>query len=154
MEKDYYCKCRSGCQSNRCQCLKNNEPCGTQCNCKDCKNPLNGVDVKNLSLCAIQNIEKYNELSKEDLSKTYELPCGCEEVTLKKLLKSYNCSECDEEYWYSFCWENVVQDSCSWHCEECRICRDWREWHCEECNKCTYGVSLPCENCNSEDDFF
>ena len=148
MEKTVYCNCKSGCNNKRCVCLKNNEPCDDKCKCVDCKNPLNGVDIDNLSICAVQNIEEYKELSKKELEKKYELPCGCEEVPLKKLLNKYDCRECKETYWYSFCWNTVVQDICTWHCDVCRVCRDWREWHCEVCNKCTYGVTLPCEHCS------
>ena len=92
-------------------------------------------------------LEAHKNLSDEQLEEKFALPCGCEEVPLKNLLGDYSCSECDEVYWYSFCWNDVVQDSCTWHCEVCGACRDWREWHCEFCNKCTYGTSLPCEHC-------
>jgi len=107
------------------------------------------VDIENLSICALQNIEEYSELSKDELEEKYELPCGCEEVPLKKLMGDYSCSKCGDVYWYSFCWDEVVQDSCTWHCKICGTCRDWREWHCKECNKCTYGVTLPCEYCGN-----
>jgi len=107
------------------------------------------MDVEALSICTIQNIEEYQDLSKEELEEKYDLPCGCEQVPLKDLLGYYSCSKCGEGYWYSFCWDEVVQDSCTWHCEICGTCRDWREWHCETCNRCTYGVTLPCEGCGS-----
>ena len=149
MNKTTGCNCKSGCLSRRCQCLKNNEPCGDGCGCVNCKNPLNGVDIEGLTTCAIQNIKQYKKLTKEDLEKEYELPCGCEEVALKHILKGYTCKECEDLFWYSFCWDVVVQDSCTWHCEICGTCRDWREWHCEVCNKCTYGVTLPCEHCDN-----
>ena len=143
MEKTVHCRCKTGCRNRRCICFRNNEPCDENCGCTDCNNPFNGVDIEDLSICALQNIEEYTELSKD------ELPCGCEEVSLKKLMADYICSKCDEVYWYSFCWDEVVQDSCTWHCKICGTCRDWREWHCKECNKCTYGVTLPCEHCGS-----
>ncbi len=149
MEKTVHCKCKSGCVNRRCVCLKNNEPCDEKCKCINCQNPLNGVDVDNLSLCTIQNIDIYKGLSKKALDEKYELPCGCEEVPLRNLLDNYSCQKCGEVYWYSFCWGDVAQDSCSWHCEICGQCRDWREWHCERCNKCTYGVTLPCEYCGA-----
>ncbi|QTA81976.1 CRC domain-containing protein [Desulfonema limicola] len=147
MEKTVHCKCKSGCKTRRCACLKNNEPCDDKCKCTDCKNPLNGVDVENMTVCAIQNIDEYKELTEEDLNEEYELPCECESVPLKKVINGYTCSKCGDYSWYSFCWDEVVEDSQTWHCEICNECRDWREWHCPECNKCTYGVSLPCEHC-------
>jgi hypothetical protein len=147
METIVTCNCKSGCKSRRCACLKNNQPCNEHCGCKTCQNPLNGLDVEALSVCAIQNINFYNKLSKADLATLLELPCGCEKVFLKKLIANYTCSKCGEDYWYSFCWSDVVQDSHTWHCEVCGACRDWREWHCDNCNKCTYGVSLPCDYC-------
>ena len=149
MEKTVNCKCRSGCRNRRCVCLRSNEPCNENCECVDCQNPLNGVEIDNLSICAIQNIEAYKALTQKDLEKEYELPCECETVPLKNLVGDYSCRECDETYWWSFCWNEVVQDNCTWHCEICNECRDWREWHCEECNKCTYGVTLPCEYCGA-----
>lgn len=100
-----------------------------------------------MSTCALDNIEQYKKLSEAALDEMMELPCGCELVPLRKLLAGRSCNECDELYWYSFCWEEVVQDSCTWHCTECGTCRDWREWHCPRCNRCTYGVTMPCEYC-------
>ncbi len=150
MDKTTHCKCKSGCDNRRCACLKHNEHCDQKCGCIDCQNPLNGVDVTNLSICTIQHIEEYKELSDVELKETHELPCGCEEVSLKKLCGYYRCRKCDEVYWYSFCWEEIVQDDCSWHCEICGSCRDWREWHCRNCNRCSYGVTSPCEYCGSD----
>jgi hypothetical protein len=147
MEKTEQCKCKTGCQNKRCACLKNNESCDENCGCVGCQNPLNEVDVEKLSVCAIQNVDIYKTLSEKDLATKLEMPCGHGEVELEKLLKEYYCLECQESYWYSFCWNSVEQDSHTWHCEICNHCRDWREWHCEECNKCTYGISLPCERC-------
>jgi hypothetical protein len=150
MEKEVHCKCKSGCRNRRCPCLKNNEPCDEHCACTDCHNPLNGVDVDALSICAIQNIDEYKALSEEELAQEHELPCECETVPLRRLLKDYACQKCGEVYWYSFCWGEVVQDSCTWHCDVCNECRDWREWHCKRCNKCTYGVTLPCQHCGAK----
>ena len=150
MNKLESCQCKAGCRSKRCACFKNNEPCDESCGCTDCRNPLNGVDVDALSVCAIQNIDQYKALSKKDLEASHKLPCGHGAVPLKQLLKGYNCQKCGEEYWYSFCWQAVVQDSCTWHCDVCRECRDWREWHCDRCNQCTYGISLPCEHCGAK----
>ena len=149
MEKEVHCKCKSGCRNRRCPCLKNNEPCDEHCACTDCHNPLNGVDVEALSICAIQNIEIYKGLTEKELTTEYELPCGDESVPLKELLKGYQCQGCGETYWFSFCWNNVAQEGDSWHCEICKQCRDWREWHCDNCNKCTYGITLPCEHCET-----
>ena len=151
MGKYFNCNCKTGCLSYRCNCLKNNEPCDEKCGCNNCRNPLNDVDVDNITICAIQNIEKYKNLTHEELEEVHDLPCGHKKVPLKKLLNNYYCEECDETYWYSFCWQNVVEDICTWHCEICHMCRDWREWHCEVCNKCTYGVTLPCMNCEDAD---
>ena len=149
MEKTFHCKCKTGCSTRRCVCLRNNEPCDESCGCSDCENPLIGVNVEALSICTIQNIAKYKDLEPDELEEKYELPCGCEKAPLKDLLGDYSCSKCGEVYWYSFCWDEVVQDNCTWHCETCGACRDWREWHCETCNRCTYGVTLPCEGCGA-----
>ena len=154
MEKEYHCKCKTGCKSNRCVCLKNNEPCDEGCGCVDCQNPLNGVDVEHLSVCAVQNIQAYKALSKRDLEALHELPCGDVSVPLKALLHKYYCAECAETYWYSFCRGYVVQEGNTWHCEICHRCQDWRVWHCEACNKCTYGLTLPCEHCGDDEGIF
>ncbi len=150
MEKEHHCNCKAGCDTYRCACLKHNEPCDENCGCVDCHNPLNDVDVESLTVCAIQNIGIVKGLTEEELAEQYELPCGHEQVALKDLLDDYYCEECADSYWYSFCWDTIVEDSCTWHCEICNECRDWREWHCERCNKCTYGVTLPCEHCGAE----
>ena len=154
MEKVTHCNCKSGCQSKRCKCFKNLEPCGEECGCVDCNNPLNGVDLEKLSTCTILHIHEYKSLTSDDLEKRYELPCECEYVALKSLLGGYECQGCGELYWYSFCWDQVAEDSCTWHCDICGVCRDWRVWHCDNCNKCTYGITLPCEHCGEfRDDF-
>jgi hypothetical protein len=150
MVKQTRCECRSGCQSRRCTCRKNNEPCDASCGCSGCRNPLNGVDVDALSECALHNIEAYKALSEAELAMVHKLPCGHGSAPLRQLLRRYTCSKCATAYWYSFCWSTVVQDDCTWHCNICGTCRDWREWHCENCNRCTYGVSLPCEHCGAE----
>jgi len=105
------------------------------------------VDVENYSACAIQNIQLVKSLSKAELDEMYELPCEEGEAPLRDLLDGVHCEECKEEYWYSICWRSVVQDNCTWHCDVCKQCRDWREWHCPDCNKCTYGVTTGCEHC-------
>lgn len=153
MEKEAHCKCKKGCESGRCSCLRNNEPCDEACGCHDCRNPLNGVNLDALSICAIQNIATYKALSEAELAAPHELPCGDAQVPLRDLLKGYDCPKCRETWWYSFCWDEVVQEGNSWHCEICKQCRDWREWHCERCNRCTYCVSLPCENCRARGPF-
>jgi len=150
MKKTVHCKCKTGCKNRRCVCLKNNEPCDEKCKCTSCENPLNGLNVEDLTVCAIQNISEYKELSEAELEQKHRLPCECEEVPLEKLLNGHTCRKCGELYWYSFCWDDIVDDGHTWHCEICNQCRDWREWHCEICNKCTYGLSLPCQNCDRE----
>ncbi len=154
MEKHTVCKCKGKCENNRCKCKKNRQPCSEDCKCEGCKNPYNGVDVDNLHICTLDAIEQYKKLTPEVLNKKYELPCECEKVALKDLLDDYSCSKCEEVYYFSFCWVDIVQDSTTWHCEDCRACRNWREWHCENCNKCTYGVTLPCEGCGASSPLF
>jgi hypothetical protein len=150
MEKNHNCNCKSGCINSRCSCYKNQESCDDKCGCVECQNPMNGIDIDEYSTCALQNINIVKNLSEEELDEEYELPCGCEKVKLKYLLKEYECKGCGTQYWYSFCWNVVAQDDCSWHCKVCKECRDWREWHCKNCNKCTYGITLPCRHCSEE----
>jgi hypothetical protein len=142
------CQCKSGCANRRCACLKSGQSCTEACRCQQCQNPLNGMDVEHCSMCLIQNIHAYKALSQDELDETYALPCEHTELPLKTLLIGYECPECIEVYSYSLCWNDVVQQGNTWHCEVCGTCRDWREWHCESCNRCTYGVSLPCERCD------
>lgn len=151
IEDQLTCRCKNGCQTKRCTCLRNRHPCLESCQCLDCKNPLNGIDVTQMSTCAIENVQQYKALSKAELNAKMELPCQCEQVPLRDIINQYSCSKCGELYWYSFCWEDVVQDSCTWHCTKCRMCRDWQEWHCPRCNRCTYGVTLPCDGCGGRE---
>jgi hypothetical protein len=145
------CRCKSNCHTKRCACLKDGQPCRDDCDCSNCGNPLNGIDVTQMSTCAIENVQRYKELSWADLDVMMKLPCACEQVPLRKLINMYRCSKCDERYWYSFCLREVVQDSCTWHCPKCGTCRDWREWHCPRCKRCSYGVTLPCDGCGSRE---
>jgi len=149
VKKEHRCNCKSGCTNNRCSCLKNNEPCDSSCGCTHCKNPLNGIDLSGLPVCTLQNIQAYKRLSERQLDTPLALPCGDTEAPLRELVKGFICSDCGEEYWYSFCWEEVVQEGDTWHCEICRECRDWREWACERCKRCTYWVTMPCEHCGN-----
>lgn len=155
MTKTETCGCKGRCDTRRCRCLKNGEPCGQACRCVDCQNPLNGLDVSKMTVCAIQHAEAYRSLTEKELGREIELPCGHGPVALKDLLDGFQCDGCKgEKYFYSFCWHSAEQDSCTWHCKICGECRDWREWHCDQCNRCTYGISLPCENCSrSEPDW-
>ena len=150
MEKLSHCNCTKGCETRRCSCFRLDEGCGEACGCSDCRNPLNGIDLDKLTICSIQHIEMYKALTTKELQRKLQLPCGDGEVPLKKLLGKYYCEKCKESYWYSFCWDRVVQDNCSWHCDICRKCRDWRWWHCDVCDKCTWGSSLPCEHCEMD----
>ncbi len=149
MKKTTHCNCKSGCKNSRCVCIVHWEPCDDGCKCTDCQNPFNGVDVENLTECALQNIWKYRGLTEDDLEKEYELPCEHEKVPLKDLTGEYGCTKCGTIYWYSLCWDEVVQDSETWHCKICGQCRDAAEWHCKKCNRCTYGLSMPCEYCGA-----
>ena len=147
IEEKSRCNCKGKCKNNRCACKKNRKPCSEECNCKDCQNPYNGVTVEGMHICSLDSVEIYKELSESQLNELHELPCECEKVPFKDLLNEYSCSVCDEIYYYSFCWDTVAQEDCTWHCEICKTCRDWREWHCDNCNKCTYGITQPCAYC-------
>jgi len=135
MEEKTQCNCKGKCKNNRCSCKKNRQPCSEECNCKDCQNPYNGVEVEGMHICSLDSVEQYKNLTEKELNTVHPLPC------------EYSCSKCGEVYYFSFCWHEIAQDNCTWHCEVCKTCRDWREWHCENCNKCTYGVTLPCDTC-------
>jgi hypothetical protein len=95
-------------------------------------------------------MRKRNALSQEELKKKYELPCGCEAVVLEDLLTDYQCQECDEIYFYSFCLKEIVEENNIWHCQACGTCRESAEWHCKKCNQCTYGLTLPCDGCGKK----
>jgi hypothetical protein len=147
--KSVHCTCKTGCTQRRCACLKSDEPCDDQCGCTACHNPLNEVDVAGLTLCTLRHIDTYQALTDPELDERLDLPCDHQKVPLRDLLGEFTCNTCGETYWYSFCYDEVVQDSCTWHCDVCNTCRDWREWHCPRCNRCTYGVTLPCETCGN-----
>ena len=109
---------------------------------------FNNIENANqLSDCAHGNIKKVQALSSMALEKKYDLPCGCKRVSLKDLLENYACEHCDEPYYYSFCFDDVMDTNSMWHCVVCGTCSDDGVWHCKHCNKCTYGLSLRCENC-------
>jgi len=111
------------------------------------------IDISGLTDCAQKHIEKINSLASKTLDRKYKLPCGCESAALKDLIYGYECSECGELYHYSFCWQEVVQSSETWHCNICGTCQDSGVWHCKSCNNCTYGLTLTCEYCGKKSPF-
>jgi hypothetical protein len=151
MKNTLTCQCQSECKAKRCACLKSGNSCGTGCGCTGCKNPFNNIeDAEQLSDCARGHITKIARLSENELNRKHELPCGCGSATLKELNEEYECPECDEIYYYSFCTGEVVDTNSMWHCDACGTCRDNSEWHCKNCNECTYGITLKCENCGKK----
>ena len=114
--------------------------------CLEC---FNNIKISN---CAQDHLMKLKTLTQEELEEKHLLPCEHIKVSLKNLIGLYECSECDEDYYYSFCRKQPEQEHCTWHCEECKKCRDWREWHCDNCRQCTYGQSLDCQRCGGESD--
>ena len=80
--KQFHCRCKNHCGNRRCACLKHNEPCDEHCGCQDCHNPLQGVDVKHLTVCAIQNIATVKALTEDELNREYLLDCEHERVPL------------------------------------------------------------------------
>jgi hypothetical protein len=105
VDKEHHGNCKTGCLTYRCTCLKSGEPCDENCGCADCQNPLNGVNVESLSICAIQNIEACKALTVHELETAHNLLCGHERVLLKDLLGTYLCQECSAGFWYS-CYGN------------------------------------------------
>ncbi len=145
------CQCQSECKTKRCSCLKNGRACTEQCQCQQCNNPFNEIDAAVLlSDCARHNIKKVIALSDLALNKKYELPCGCASIPLKDLLENHTCQGCDEPYYYSFCFNEVMDTNSMWHCRVCGTCSDDGVWHCKHCNKCSYGLTLRCENCGKK----
>jgi hypothetical protein len=100
--------------------------------------------------CFVAHSKKVKALTKEQLQKQHELPCGCEQTTLQELLSEYTCGECGETYFYSFCNREVVAINEAWHCKACKTCKEFSEWHCDRCNECTYGLTLPCDGCGEK----
>ncbi len=171
MEGPLACRCKNGCHTKRCTCLKNGQSCQNGCHCSNCNNPLNGIDVARMSTCAIENVQRYKALSRADLDVMMDLPCGCEQVPLQKLINLYSCSKCDEPYWYSFCLGEVVQDSCTWEqvplqklinlysCSKCdesywysfclgEVVQNSCTWHCTKCGACRDWREWHCPRCN------
>lgn len=105
---------------------------------------------ESLTACAASYIQRSGKLSPKKLSQKYQLPCGCETVSLGQLLDEYACSECDESYFYSFCLKEVVEENNFWHCKPCDACKEVAEWHCKKCNDCTFGLTLPCDGCGKK----
>ncbi|MCP3996013.1 MAG: hypothetical protein GY722_13270 [bacterium] len=84
----HHCRCRSGCTTRRCSCLKAGRSCSSTCACTNCANPLNGIDVDSLSICAIQNIRTVKGLSEAALAELVPLPCGDRSVPLSRMADS------------------------------------------------------------------
>eukprot|EP01084_Bolivina_argentea_P127741 225894_1 len=104
-------------------------------------------NAKTLTDCAKGNQRKkiFKDFCKANWDKKIGDNCGHFHTFQDLLLKDYYCEECGEIF-YSFCRENTDQENCTWHCDICKECQDWRVWHCETCNLCTYGQTLECEH--------
>lgn len=151
MKKSNPCQCQSTCQTKRCTCLKEGRPCGLECRCQNCSNPFNKVaNAEQLSDCARDHIQQVLALPTEALDKQYDLPCRCASIPLKDLLQNYTCQRCNEPYYYSFCFDGVMDTSSIWHCSVCGTCSDDGVWHCKRCNTCSYGLTLRCEHCGKK----
>lgn len=72
-----------------------------------------------ISRCASYNIDRYNNLKKEDMKNFFLLPCGCEQASIEQLIESYQCSKCEIKYLYSLCLGEVVTEESTWGCEFC-----------------------------------
>ena len=96
-----------------------------------------------------KDLQRWKEEWLQFLSSPHRNPSKQEDL-LQALLR-LGLSNAEEgghrEWYYSFCREVWVEDSCTWHCRTCGECQDWREWHCGTCRKCRYGVTIPCEGC-------
>lgn len=58
------------------------------------------------------------------------------------------------KYYYSFCEQRWMQDSCTWHCRVCGECQDWTSWHCARCIECVWGTDLKCDGCGGVSDSY
>lgn len=149
------CTCSSGCTSKRCACRRGLLGCSESCRCAGCRNPLNGVDASVYSPCVLDHFGRVKDLTENELTILYRLPCDERAVQLKELLTGYTCPVngtcpgCEGTYQFSFCWNTAIESSHTRHCRICGTCFDWRFRHCESCNRCSYGQSLPCEHCGS-----
>lgn len=85
------------------------------------------MDTDSLTTCCLANTKKHQSLSAEKLKKPHELSCGCEEVALEDLLSICECQECGEQYYYSFCRKEILEENHFWHCRECGTCRESAE---------------------------
>ena len=148
-ESQLACRCTTGCRTNRCHVSETDSLVRKVAVARTAATPSTASTSPGCHRAlSITYVDRYNARSEAELDTTIQLPCGCESVPLRGLLTAHDCTHCGESYWYSFCSEDIVQDSCTWHCSNCGACRDWREWHCDRCNRCTYGVTMPCENCD------
>lgn len=63
-----------------------------------------------------------DDATKDDISKMQELF----RMVFSRSSDSY----------YSFCYDDLLDNDSYWHCAICKRCDKWRTWHCEKCNKC------------------
>jgi hypothetical protein len=151
------CTCDAGqCTTKGCLCSRERLWCNTRCKCQGsilcCTNPIN----QQLTLCAKQSIlsPSNSPISANipfscELEQVVRLPCRCSSVQLRQIISQYECSECGQQYYYSFCFRSVVSVETVWHCNLCGLCRDFREAHCALCNSC-YFVDVGCQTCSAD----
>jgi hypothetical protein len=101
-KKKKKCNCKNGCINNRCYCNKIGICCTNRCKCKECCN------MEEKSTCAKNHLRAILDLSEKKLNKIHELFCKCGSATMQELIKNYECSDCQDLSWWSFCRDEVV----------------------------------------------
>lgn len=148
------CSCNEPgqCTTKQCKCYKEGMWCG-HCACQDCGdcgNPNN----QQLTPCSRQHLVIPGKARANiELDTVVRLPCKCTSVALQQVVSQHSCTECGQQFFYSFCFQSVVSVNTIWHCGACGLCRDFREVHCDQCNVCSFvGSNDECRQCETGDE--
>lgn len=115
MEKTIHCKCKTGCTSRRCPCLRNDEACDDKCECIDCTNPLNPEEIEKLLKWAEEFLEKYREQLKPPTIDDLRAELNDLLMTVQKM--GANSIELESGYLYSRISNYLDEDAMAVCCE-------------------------------------
>jgi hypothetical protein len=137
--KQIKCRCKDGCTSAHCACVRSFKACNATCTCCDCLNIFNKLSADQFSPCSLAHLKQLTTIiNKNRLALVFKLPCGCQQAAVRALIANqpFQCETCLKFYRYSLCWSMIVEVDQAFHCQECGYCYEPHDWADGRCRRC------------------